>query len=72
MPPSQAELQAWADDYAETFPVVSDGDRYIHTFGKKGGEVKLPSYTLIGPGMEILIADGPVPVEDIVLALPLP
>ena len=61
---------AWAIQYGETFPVVSDANRIIHTFGTKRGasgdfEVGLPSHTLIAPGGEILIGDGDVEVEDI-------
>ena len=75
MPPNQAELNVWADAYAETFPVVCDEERYIHTFGIKKnketgkGEVKLPSTTLIAPGMEIIIANKDVVEADIVEAL---
>ena len=69
MPPTVSDLNIWADEYLETFPVVSDVQLYIHTFGKKGGQVALPSTTLLGRGMEILIADGDVTEEDIIAAL---
>ena len=70
-PPSTEELQAWANEYDETFPVVSDGERYIHSFGAKGkGEVSLPSHTLLGPGGVIIFADGEFTEEDIIGALP--
>ena len=56
----------WADEYGETFPVVSDGERYIHTFGAKGkDEVKLPSFTFLGPGAELLIVDTDITEVDI-------
>ena len=71
LPPSQEELQVWADEYKETFPVISDAERYIHSFAAKGkGEVKLPSFTLIGPGAELLIVDDDVTEADIIAALP--
>lgn len=61
----------WADEYGETFPVISDGERYIHSFAAKGkGEVKLPSFTLLGPGGVLLIVDKDVTEADIVAALP--
>jgi len=67
VPPTQADLNTWADQYGQTFPVVSDGDRYIHTFGAKGSDVgvALPSQTLLGPGGEILVPDGEFTEEDI-------
>ncbi len=66
-----AELNAWAVRYKETFPVVSDAERYIHSFGAKGkGEVALPSQTLLGPGGVIIFADGEVTDADILGALP--
>ena len=64
-------LQAWADKYEETFPVISDGQNYIHSFGTKGKgtsegpQVKLPSMTLIGPGMELLIVNKDLTEADI-------
>ena len=77
-PPTQAELNEWADEYGQTFPVVSDGERYIHSFGIKGiGEggsgplgVGLPSQTLLGPGAKLIIVDGDVEESDIEAALP--
>ena len=51
--PSQSDLQFWADSFGLTFPVLSDpgfakGASYI------GGDIYMPNYQLIGPGMEIL------------------
>ena len=73
VPPTQADLNIWADQYGQTFPVVSDGERYIHSFGiKREGEggtgplaVGLPSHTLLGPGAELIVVDGEVTEEDI-------
>ncbi len=65
------ELKIWSEEYGQTFPVVSDGARYIHSYGAKGtGEVALPSHTLIGPGGVIVVADGEVTEADIMAALP--
>ena len=70
-PPSVEELNIWSEEYGQTFPVVSDGARYIHSSGAKGtGEVALPSHTLIGPGSVIVVADGEVTESDIIGALP--
>jgi hypothetical protein len=78
VPPNQAELQGWADEYGLTHPVVSDGERYIHSFGTKGTGpggtgppgVKFPSFTLLGPGAELLIVDKDITAADIEAALP--
>lgn len=66
-------MKLWADSFGQSTPVVSDGERYIHSFGTKGkggglkGElaVKLPSFTLLGPGAEILIANKDISEADI-------
>jgi hypothetical protein len=69
-PPTQAQLNLWADEYGQTFPVVSDADRYIHSYAKKGkGEVKLPSHVLLGPGATLIKAAEDVTEEDVVAAL---
>ena len=68
-PPDQDQLNEWADEYGQTFPVVSDADRYIHTFGKKG-TVKLPSFTLLGPGAEVLVVNKDITEDDIIAVLP--
>ena len=80
VPPNQQELKAWADEYGHTFPVVADGERYIHTFGTKVSEpsgmpsVKLPSFTLIGPGGVLQVVDkdleAGINIADIEAALP--
>ena len=68
--PNKDELNVWADEYGQTFPVVSDGERYIHTYGAKGkNEVKLPYTILLGKGAELLIVNQDVTEEDVVAAL---
>jgi len=69
VPPNQEELALWADEYQQTFPVLSDGDPVALRFTARGS-LSLPSHTLIGPGGEVLIADGDVTEEDILAALP--
>jgi hypothetical protein len=68
--PNKDELNVWADEYGQTFPVVSDGERYIHTYGAKGkNEVKLPFSVLLGPGAELLVVNKDVVEADVVAAL---
>ena len=58
----------WANDLGVTHPVVADpywsiGDLYEVDWS-------IPSLTLIGPGMEVLIEDGWITEDDIEAALP--
>ncbi len=69
LPPNQEELNQWADEYGQTFPVLSDSESVALRFTARGS-LSLPSHTLIGPGAEVLIADGDVEESDIVAALP--
>jgi len=69
-PPNQAELQQWATQYGQTFPVLSDAEPVTNRFSARGGEVSLPSHTLLGPGGVVLIADGDATEADILAALP--
>jgi len=68
-PPTVAELNVWADQYSQTFPVLSDDLEVVNRYSPRG-EVSLPSVSLLGPGAEILIADGDVTEDDIISALP--
>ncbi len=63
-PPSQSELVEWAEQYEQTFPVLSDAPRVADRFTERG-EVSLPSHSVIGPGAEVLVADGNVTEEEI-------
>jgi hypothetical protein len=69
VPPNTEELNLWADEYGQTFPVLSDAEPVAERFTSRGS-LSLPSHTLIGPGAVVLIADGDVGVEDILEALP--
>lgn len=58
----------WADAYGITAPVLSDG-----AWGVGGAYMSgsLPSQTLLGPGMKIIIKDGyPISDEAIDAVLP--
>jgi hypothetical protein len=68
-PPNRAELNEWADEYGQTFPVLSDALEVVERYSPRG-TVSLPSVSLLAPGAEILIADGDVTEADIISALP--
>ena len=68
VPPEQEDLQAWAAEYGQTFPVLSDAIDVVERFSDRPG-VSLPSHSLIGPGGRVIVADGDVTEEDIVAAL---
>ena len=65
----EEDLKAWADEYGQNFPVLSDVDGYIHTFTPKAGG-KLPMEVLLGPGMEILTVIDDITEQDLIDALP--
>lgn len=69
VPPEQADLEIWANEFEQTFPVLSDGDLMFSRFIEREG-YSLPSHTLLGPGAEVLIAHGEPTEEDIEAALP--
>ena len=68
-PPSTEQLQEWADEYGQTFPVLSDADPVALRYTTRP-TLSLPSISLLGPGGVVLIADGDVTEEHIVDALP--
>jgi len=68
-PPSQDDLNTWADEYGQTFPVLSDAEPVALRYTQRDS-LSLPSISLLGPGAELLIADGDVDEDDIVAALP--
>jgi len=67
--PSTDELQTWADEYEQSFPVLSDAAPVALRYTSRP-TLSLPSMSLLGPGAEILIADGTISEDDIVDALP--
>ena len=68
--PTVEDLNTWADDYGSGHPVVTDPDWEVVESYSERGPPALPSFTLISPGMEILVACGTVTEEDVVAALP--
>jgi len=68
VPPEQEDLEEWATEFGQTFPVVSDVDDVALRYTERG-QLSLPSKTLIGRGAEILIADGDPTEADILAAL---
>jgi len=68
-PPSQDDLNTWADEYGQTFPVLSDAEPVALRYTERDS-LSLPSISLLGPGAELLVADGDVDEDDIIAALP--
>ncbi len=68
--PGVESLEAWADQYGQTFPVVADAGYGVVTRYVTGGSIGLPSLTLLGPGAEVVIADGYPDESDIESVLP--
>ena len=68
--PDLGELQEWAGLYGLNFPVVADVGFEVSFRFATGNTVSLPSYTLIAPGGEIVIAEGWVGESDILQHLP--
>ena len=68
-PPTTEELQDWAEDYDQTFPVLSDAEPIALRYTNRDS-LALPSVSLLAPGAEVLIADGDVSEDDIIAALP--
>jgi len=68
-PPSTEELQTWADEYEQTFPVLSDAPPVALRYTNRP-TLSLPSVSLLEPGAELVIADGDVEEDDIIAALP--
>ncbi len=70
-PPNTSELGEWADDYGQTFPVLSDAEPVALRYSERTS-LSLPSITLLAPGAVVVIGDGDVEAEDIEAVLPLP
>lgn len=61
-------LAGYSDQYGGSHPVVVDDEGASQRYEKDGG---IPTYTLIGPGMELISVDGGMPTaEDIEALLP--
>ena len=68
-PPTQSDLASWANQYGQTFPVLSDGNWLVNRFSRRGS-VSLPSISLLGEGAQVIIPDGDPEEADIMQALP--
>ena len=72
-PPTVDDLNEWADAYGSTHAVTTDPDWEVIDSYSERGRPALPSFTLIAPGMEILLAaggSGSVTEEDLLDLLP--
>jgi len=68
--PSRAELQEWVDRFGLGHPVVADPGFGVTSRFVVGGSIGLPSMTLLGPGAEVIVADGRVNEQAVLAALP--
>jgi hypothetical protein len=66
-PPSQEDLQGWAETYGLTFAVTYDAEPVWTRFEVDFG---IPSLTLLGPGAVVIAADDMSAVSQIPEALP--
>ena len=60
--PSQEDLESWATTYGLTTPVLSDAEGVSYRFELDN---YIPTTSLLGPGMEVLIVDDHVTSADI-------
>jgi hypothetical protein len=70
MPPSTSQLAGWANAYGSNHPVVADPYFQVTSRYISGSTIGLPSMTLLGPGMEVLIRDSWVSDWQVAQALP--
>ncbi|MEM6929210.1 MAG: TlpA disulfide reductase family protein, partial [Myxococcota bacterium] len=68
--PGQSDVQAWADAYGISHPVVVDPGYGVAASFVVGGTIGLPTMTLLAPGAEIVAADRRVNQADILAVLP--
>lgn len=62
-----ADAKDWADTHGLTFPVLADAG---WTVGNRFElDNYIPTYSLLGPGLEVLIKDGSITDADIEAAL---
>ena len=66
--PSTSDLDAWADNFGLTFPVVSDPN--WNTMMRWEKDNYIPSHTLLAPGMKVVQLDERISEEDIESVLP--
>jgi len=68
--PTRAELEEWADEFGLSHPVVADDGMQVVFSYVEGGQVGLPSFNLLGEGMEVIKADDSVDEGDVQANLP--
>ncbi|MBK7760802.1 MAG: hypothetical protein IPI35_31215 [Deltaproteobacteria bacterium] len=66
-PPSQEDLQGWAETYGLTFAVTYDD---VDVWTRFEVDYGIPSLTLLGPGAVVIAADDMSAVSQIPEALP--
>ena len=67
--PDTDDLNEWADEYDETFPVLADADYEVTLRYVTRDQVSLPQTSILTPGSVILVADGNLEEEDVIEAL---
>jgi len=68
--PTQADLQSWANSFGIDHPVVADPGFNVGARFVSGGQLYLPSTSLLGPGAVVLERDSYVTTNDVLGALP--
>ena len=53
--PSAEDLAGWADQYGLTIPIIADAGWELE--GRFARDSGIPSWTLLGPGAEVLATD---------------
>ncbi len=61
------QAMTWAESHGLTHPVLVDAPNVGARFER---DWAVPSFTLIGPGAEILVLDGTITTEEIEAHLP--
>ena len=56
--PSQSDLEDWADTHGLSHPVVADTNFGVAGAFVEGNSIGLPSFSMLGPGAEVIYADS--------------
>ncbi len=56
--PTSQQLEGYASSHGWTFPVVSDPGYATIAQYVSGGALYLPTQSMLGPGLEVLMRDG--------------
>jgi len=68
--PSRPELQEWAQGYQLRHPVLADSGFGVTFSYVDGGQVGLPSFSLLRQGVQVVINDDWVDEGDVIANLP--